>query len=167
MHPVVRIGNLDALDLREEFPDKSSYKKRGLDRITRIVVHHAVTNNHRSDLQSMTNVYNYHTSPSVDGGPWPGIGYHMFIGLLGGVYLVGDATEIRYHAGKENLSSYGICLLGDYTATDPHPIQIAMLHHVVDEISFGLGKTLPVVPHHAVSQTTCPGRAWEAYLASQ
>jgi hypothetical protein len=86
---------------------------------------------------------------------WPTIGYHAIIDADGHIYRTNMPQVASYHSGNTatNLTSYGICLLGDFRTYDPTPEQIDACRWLVGQLNVS-----EVLPHKAVVQTSCPGR---------
>jgi hypothetical protein len=92
---------------------------------------------------------------------WPTIAYHYIIDADGNIYRTNRPQVASFHSGDKatNLSSYGICMLGNFRTYDPTPAQLDACRWLVGELN-----VVQIVPHKAVVQTSCPGR-WERWGA--
>jgi len=113
---------------------------------------------------------------------WDGLGYHFVIG--NGTMTEDGQVEIGYRWNRQlvgahcrapragddnwwNRNSIGICLIGDFTATQPTRRQMDQLVRLVrglmDEYDIPLSE---VQPHGEVKTTACPGHdfPWDEFL---
>jgi N-acetylmuramoyl-L-alanine amidase len=149
-----------ATDLRGKLKTNGSYAKRSLTAIKRIVVHHS------TGQPSVTweGIARYH----VDHNKWPGIGYHFGIRQDGSVAYLGDASDVRWHAGDANGDSIGVCFAGTFTTTEPSPASVAAFGQLRTALERALGRKLQIVGHRDVGETVCPGdRLYEAVIAGE
>jgi len=126
----------------------SRYGRRDIATIRRIIVHHSLTAG--GDAFGFAR---YH----VGSNGWPGIGYHEVITPDGTVYQTQLPTTVSYHCSGYNLSSYGICLVGNFDVGRPTENQLAALLQRLATLRADWGP-LPVEPHSQYSTKSCPGR---------
>lgn len=136
-------------NLTELLPHHASkyYNNRSLLDINTITVHHSASENANAKTIAL-----YH----VKDRDWPGIGYHYIIKKDGKALQVNDLKTISYHSSGNNLNSLGVCLIGDFTKTEPTVSQLDTLFKLTQY----LASILPlkkVEPHSAQSNTACPG----------
>ena len=147
-----------AVDLRDRLLTDGSYAPRSADSIRRIVVHHTAVDASRT----WAAVAAYH----VNGNNWPGIGYHLGIARDGGLSYLGDLGTVRYHAGRANADSIGVCFAGNYMVDEPAAAMLATYARLVSIIEAYLGRAVTVVGHRDVGATACPGdRLYDALFA--
>lgn len=87
------------------------------------------------------------------------IGYHYYISK-DGITKQGRAdTDEGAHTIGQNLSSIGICLAGNFDATDPTPAQIVSLQTLLNQkvIQYSI-PILNIVPHRHFANKTCYGK---------
>lgn len=145
------------------------YERRRPDEIERVVIHHVGAGANRD--YSAEEIARYH----VESLGWPGVGYHFLVHPDGRVEYIGDWLSVRYHCGRLNRSSLGICLAGDFTMEMPTRPQLMRARMLVlgvfRELGQALGKggsySVPVVGHGDLSpastgypRTACPGTTW-------
>lgn len=138
------------------------YRKRLLDDITHLTIHHTVSPPDRPIEQ----IAAYH----VDNRNWPGIGYHFVITDKGEIFMTNYLTTKSYHAGTdapgdENLYSVGIALQGNFMDAPPPQAQLKAAHALVLHLKSILGLDLRVVGHKEMpgAETACPGATWDNY----
>lgn len=90
---------------------------------------------------------------------WAGIGYH-FVVRYDKVYYVGDVDTERAHVAGRNNEALGVCITGDYRATNPLTESVEVARKLVAALDdfYGRQKTLTV--HRDMlpaGHTTCPG----------
>ena len=147
-----------AVDLRGRLLTDGSYAGRSAESIRRIVVHHTAVDASRT----WAAVAAYH----VNGNNWPGIGYHLGIARDGGLSYLGDIGTIRYHAGRANADSIGICFAGNYMVDEPAAAMLATYARLASVVEVHLGRQVKVVGHRDVGATACPGdRLYAALFA--
>ena len=77
-----------------------------------------------------------------------------------GVVLEGAGLQVGAHTAGRNSSSFGVCLIGDYTRRDPTPAQVDAVRQVIARLvetgSLRPG-TYPTGGHRDLKQTACPG----------
>ena len=129
-----------------------------------IVVHHTAT-----DAGSVRAIHRDHLRRrDGDGNPWRGIGYHFLVG--NGEGMPDGAVEPTFrwrdqlagaHAGRaaENDRGIGVCLVGDFEATDPTAAQLAAARRLIAFLRDRYGIPADrVLPHDSVAATACPGQ---------
>ncbi len=134
-----------------------------------ITVHH--TAQPRGDefidyRDAVRSIYRFHASPESEGGRgWGDIGYHLIIDPNGVIYAGRDTgaaapifapgtTSLRPrvpvvtagHVYQANSGNIGVCLIGDFTASQPTPAARAALTQVLA----ALCRQLKLNPHGAV-----------------
>ena len=147
-----------AVDLRDRLLTDGDYGRRSADSIRRIVVHHTAVDASRT----WAAVAAYH----VNGNNWPGIGYHLGIARDGVLSYLGDIETVRYHAGRANADSIGVCFAGNYMNDEPTAAMLATYARLVSVIEAHLGRQVTVVGHRDVGATACPGDRLYAALFS-
>lgn len=135
-----------------------------------IVIHHMA-----ADRGSAEAIHRIHQSQKFDG-----LGYHFVIGngslTRDGAVEVGyrwknqtHGAHARVHPGDDNYWNrfgIGICLVGDFTRSDPTGRQLDALVDLVQELMDAYGiPARNVVPHRFVKPTECPGQhfPWEEF----
>lgn len=100
-----------------------------------LIVHHSAGSNTDSDpIALVRNIYLLHTN----GNGWDDIGYNYLIARNGQVFLgrdpqgvaAQDAIRGAHFCGKNSLTM-GVCLLGDYTASNPPDLMMASLRQLL------------------------------------
>jgi len=145
-----------AMDLRGRLLTDGDYVRRSADSIRRIVVHHTAVDASRS----WAVVAAYH----VNGNNWPGIGYHLGIARDGALSYLGDIGTVRYHAGRANADSIGVCFAGNFETDVPTAAALATFDRLYAVLDAYIGRGLEIVGHRDVGQTACPGRNLYAVL---
>jgi N-acetyl-anhydromuramyl-L-alanine amidase AmpD len=129
-----------------------------------IVLHHSATDG--GDVETID--AEHRKRKDAAGNAWLGIGYHFVIG--NGHGLADGIVEPTFrwrkqlagaHAGtnRQNESSIGICLIGNFNDAEPTPRQLAAVQELVAALAsrYRLDRTA-VVRHLDVRATECPGR---------
>jgi len=137
-----------------------------------IVIHHMA-----SGVGSAAAIHRMHRQNG-----WDGLGYHFVIG--NGSLSPDGAVEVGYRWRKQgtgahcraaragddnwwNRNSIGICLIGDFTSTQPSARQMEQLVRLVrilmDEYDIPISE---IRPHGDVKVTACPGRdfPWDDFV---
>lgn len=95
---------------------------------------------------------------------WADVGYHYFVGREGLVYEGRDLHVRGTHVARHNTGSLGVCVLGDFTQSEPTAWQI----DAVIGLSVWLASRLALThlaPHSAFNNdTVCPGGSLAPYL---
>lgn len=140
------------IDLVDSLPKHAElkYSPRKRTQIERVVIHHSATVqkviSREATIRHITAIARGHRALG-----WPGIGYHYVIGPGGLIYQTNRLETVSYHVGGHNTTSVGVCMLGDFTRSDPTENQLASARALVAWLGW------PVVPHKALNQTRCPG----------
>ncbi len=138
-----------------------------------IVLHHSATA--AGDVNSIDAAHRLNRDRQ--GNPWLGIGYHF---VVGNGHKMADG-EVRptfrwlqqlagAHAGRSehNEHGIGICLIGNFEASEPTARQWAAARSLVQSLAarHAIGRDR-IVRHQDVQSTACPGRMfrWEQFLA--
>ncbi len=152
--------NSDGKDLTWplEYPEK----------ISKIIIHHTATTKNLDDPEkAIRDIYYWH---AITKG-WGDIGYNYIIDQQGNIYegRYGGDGVVGAHAGKANVGSIGIAILGNY---QDNQVPDAVLNSLVALIkvkakkynidptgsSSFRGEVLPnIIGHRDVMSTTCPG----------
>lgn len=147
---------------------------RSFNEVEHLVVHHSATGNQLTDYTNVVrNIYIYHRE--VNG--WSDIGYNYLIApdgtLFAGRDPAGGAQDnVRgAHFCGQNSETMGVCLLGDYTQTQPKAAMLLSLEHLLSwktykeqldatgERPHSANPRLPVIAGHQDGcATACPGR---------
>ncbi|QSB05419.1 peptidoglycan recognition protein family protein [Natronoglycomyces albus] len=115
---------------------------------TGFMVHHSAG----PATQSIRAIQDFH----MDTRGWNDIGYNYLINASG-IYLGRGALVIGAHAAGHNTANIGVCLIGDYSNTEPsHTLKnhLQVLYSIMNSMA---GKTLAVRTHRQVNPTACPG----------
>lgn len=154
-------------DLRDRLPrhPEKAYRARALDEIEQIVIHHVGAGVNRD--RDAAEIARFHVSAR----DWPGIAYHFLVHPQGFLEYVGDLATIRYHCGKQNARSAGVCLIGDFTREQPTPRQLMRCRMLIGAIRQLTGRGLPIVGHRDLTETgygptSCPGATWPRWKAT-
>jgi hypothetical protein len=137
-------------------------------KVSKIVIHHtATTNNLDNPEQAIRDIYYFHT---ISRG-WGDIGYNYIIDKNGNIYegRAGGDSVVGAHAGKANVGSIGIAVLGNYQTNDVPAKVINSLTSLIkvkvdkygidpEGSSMFRGETIPnIIGHRDVMATSCPG----------
>jgi len=149
---------------RQEYALRAATAEAAKGLVERIVVHHVGGGVNRD--YTAEEIAAYH---AFDRG-WPGIGYHFLVHPDGRIEYVGDWLTVRYHCGKLNASSLGVCLAGDFTAAAPPDRQLMRARMLIAGIRRVLGREVPALGHRDLDPAAtgyprpeCPGRTWESW----
>lgn len=118
---------------------------RQLPNIDKIILHHACMNG------SIEDVHHLHLSQG-----WAGIGYNYYIRVDGQVYKGRPLEYIPSHCAKNNASSIGICLEGDFRKVKPTEKQIESLKELVKYLKETFPNIKNVYNHRDLFKTLCP-----------
>lgn len=137
-------------------------------KVSKIIIHHtATTKNLDNPKQAIRDIYYWH---AISRG-WGDIGYNYIIDTNGNIYhgRYGGEGVVGAHAGKANVGSIGIAVLGNYQE-DNVPTAVynslatlikdkAALHGInIAGYSSFRGENLPnLIGHRDVMSTSCPG----------
>jgi hypothetical protein len=155
-------------DLRGKLPTNphNPFKLRELTGIKGIVVHHtagwpqataeglALWEIEKRDFEGMPYTFYLRMPYSTEPMPYPWAFCHKL-------------TEWGAQALGANAISFGVALGGNYLYTKPPLWMVDSMVKLTDVLvrffKDEVGTEVWVKPHYAVSQTSCPGKVWEAY----
>lgn len=131
-----------------------SYKRRNLDAISVLVIHHSGTT-----AGAPKSFAEYHVMSKPKGRGWPGIGYHYVIGKRGQVWQTNDDATISYQAASYNGISLGICLVGNFDIETPSKEQLDILVLLCKHLISTYLDIKRVIGHRETGTTkkNCPG----------
>lgn len=143
-------------DLRGQLPASGAYRKRTLDAIQYIVIHHSAV-----DVDSSAeSIARYH----VEALGWPGIGYSFLVHWEGRTEYTQDLLLAPYNVAGRNPEVVGICLPGDWSSRVPPQAQLEGGRSVVEYVRSEVGWEVPVIGHYEAAlpghSTRCPGDTW-------
>ena len=138
-----------------------------------IAIHHSVSGlqfftaaamTPEDELNHIRMIDIYHASQG-----WGGFGYHLAPFPSGRLYLCGDLDGARAHVASRNHELRGIVFIGDFTARDPGPAQLAAGAEAVAQVRQAAGRPLALAGHRTWAlpeyPTSCPGDRLAARLA--
>lgn len=138
------------------------------EKVTKIIIHHtASTKDLQDPMKAIRDIYYFHT---ISRG-WGDIGYNYIIDQQGNIYegRAGGDSVVGAHAGRGNIGSIGIAVLGNYQDNDvPEPVihsLVALLRaksqqYNIDPLGSSMfrGANLPnIMGHRDIMSTSCPG----------
>lgn len=146
---------------------------RSFNEVDHQIVHHSATSNSLTNYTNVVrNIYLYHTE--VNG--WSDVGYNYLIAPDGTLFAGrdpagGEQDNVRgAHFCGKNSQTMGVCLIGDYTQTEPAEAAMQRLEHLLswksrkegldplEAFSHPANPALPVVAGHRDGcATLCPG----------
>lgn len=133
------------------------WQKRDISQIQNIgICHTASKQNGRTLEQICDNVNNWHQTQY-----WPKISYHIMISESGEIAQCNQADDITYCVGPKNLSTFCICLDGNFETDDkPSQPQLEALEFVIFKHMKELGLSSSDVygDKELGSNTACPGK---------
>ena len=160
-----QIGNklYDSLvGLVPQNPNYATYCHRELSEIQQIIVHHTASDTYCLTAEALAaDMGRADRSPS-----YPSIPYHVIIEPDGHVVVCQSLDTLTWHAdGKPAIQGVGInnwrgvvvVLIGDFTWHWPNRPQLEAARQLCAEISYAMGRALPIVKHSQVQATACPG----------
>lgn len=143
-------------------PNYAPYRRRDFGEIQMVIVHHTASDTFALTAEVlaayMANPDNPHAYPSIP--------YHCVIEQDGHVVVCQSLDTLTWHAdgrpaiegvGINNWRGVGVVLVGDFTYHWPTNAQLLAARELLAEISYAMGKALPVVKHSQVQATACPG----------
>ena len=129
------------------------YKRRALDKIEAIVIHHSGSDN--DTLKSMSNYHvNHHN--------WARLSYHFVI-IGDTIHIINDLDKLTYHTGGYNTKSIGICVMGNYKNKLPDQRTLIELDYLVSTLKEFM-PNLEVYGHRDKKNTECPGDELYDYI---
>lgn len=138
------------------------------EKVTKIVIHHTATSvNLDNPKQAIRDIYYWH---AISKG-WGDIGYNYIIDPKGNIYegRYGGDGVVGAHAGRANIGSIGIAVLGNYQENDvPQPVIDSLVALIKQKTAqYGIdptgkssfrGEMLDnILGHRDVMSTACPG----------
>jgi len=138
------------------------YGARTWEQIKYVVIHHSVTNPTNNTKSDIDYIHQIHKNRG-----WGSIGYHFCIGKDGMVYYVGDISTMRANVANKNHLVIGVCLVGDFTKSNPTDEQILSAHDLCKFLLFDMS-SIPnlkdwgqLTGHKELQATQCPGTNWK------
>lgn len=149
------------IDVRSDLPlnpnPKRRYKRRKLNRISKIVLHCTGSGEPRLMPLAKYDVTprpDHHISPLA----CPGFTYHYYIDRDGTTYFTSDLENITWHVGNHNRSSVGVCMC--YKSNDnPNPPPAAQIQAAQDILTH-LCLKLKIDPDNIVGHRELPGTGY-------
>lgn len=140
------------IDISKTLPHGATpYRKRDLDQIEQIVVHHSADNG------TPDTIAGFHTAPKPNGHGWPGVGYHFLIDKSGQIYKGNNLDVVSYNVANQNTKTVGICCIGNYEVDIPSQATVDSLKWLIGTVKAIIGDK-PVIGHLDVGTTLCPGK---------
>lgn len=130
----------------KSFPWPSNMPFKRLVRVNYLVVHHS-----ESGDVSATTIDQWHKNKG-----WLGIGYHYVIRKDGSLEQGRPEWAVGAHCLNHNHESLGVCLTGNFMREMPTSAQMNTLVVLLSELQ-GKYPGAKVMPHRALSSTSCPG----------
>ena len=138
------------------------------EKVSKFVIHHTATTKNLDDpKKAIRDIYYWH---AITRG-WGDIGYNFIIDTKGNVYegRFGGDGVVGAHAGKSNVGSIGIAVLGNYEENEVPESVVSSIARLISVKAkkWGIdpagsstfrGEKLPnIIGHRDVMSTTCPG----------
>lgn len=138
------------------------------EKVSKFIIHHTATSkNLENPKQAIRDIYYWHAMTRG----WGDIGYNYIIDQQGNIYegRYGGDGVVGAHAGRANIGSIGIAVLGNYEENEvPEPVISSLSalmkakasKYNLDTMGASMfrGEMLPnVLGHRDVMSTTCPG----------
>ncbi len=120
----------------------------------KIIIHHSAGPDNLY-LKDFDAIKNYH----INNNGWLDIGYNWVIESVANEYKIipGRPEDMEgAHCLGQNSESIGICVVGDFTNTDPTDAQYLTLVYCIKDIYNRYGE-LPIYGHKDFGSTQCPG----------
>lgn len=136
--------------------------ERRWEEVKYVVIHHSVTNPSGDTKRDVDYIAQLHQNRG-----WGGIGYHFVITDDGTVWYVGDISTARANVADKNELVIGICLVGDFTKTNPTDEQILSAHDLckffIDDMPqlVNVNDWSALRGHQDLQATQCPGSSWD------
>ena len=146
------------------------------EKVSKIIIHHTATSKDLKDpMKAIRDIYYFHT---ITRG-WGDIGYNYIIDQQGNIYegRAGGDGVVAAHAGRGNIGSIGIAVLGNYQDSDvPEPVIHSLVsliraktqQYSIDPLGTSMfrGENLQnIMGHRDVMSTSCPGEKLYAQIA--
>jgi N-acetylmuramoyl-L-alanine amidase len=125
-----------------------------------IIVHHSAAEEPTPQAAAINEWHRARGFAKSESGSY--IGYHRVIERDGTVVVARDDLERDCDALGHNYDSLSVCLVGNFSKTDPTPQQIDALGALLDEWCTTHGiSPLAIYPHRKFGNTACPGSRLE------
>lgn len=149
-------GAKKIVDIREQLPTRGGYsfKRRKLDAITGIVVHHSAS---PMGMYTPFDFAKWHIDPKGRLKA-PAICYHFAINQFGIINWTSDLENICWHAGNANNFTIAIEIDGNFETECPTEQTLSSLRWLIGYLQGLLGKDLTVDPHKKYQATACCGK---------
>jgi hypothetical protein len=129
------------------------YRKRPLDAIKRIIIHHTVT----PPQVTPQRIAEF----QVKNKDLPGITYHFCTTHTGTAFQTQALTTTAAHAGQNSWDSLGVCLIGNFMESPPSDAQINATASVIAQLVKALKlSTDQVFGYSELVNTQSPGATW-------
>ena len=143
--------------------------------VTHLIVHHSAGQNTANDFAAVVRSY-YILHTQTNG--WTDIGYNWLIDRNGVLYqgrafdVNGSIDVVGAHLGGGNTNTMGVCLIGDFTSTQPTTGALTQLRNVLawkanerkidvrTRQPHTLGNLFTISGHRDGVATECPGNAF-------
>jgi len=151
-------------DIVDELPKHETlkYETRPLSQITHLSIHHSAVAANIDPFRVAA--YQIKADPSRNKDPWPGIGYHYYIGPDGTIYQTNRWETLSYHTGGNNSYTLGICFAGSFMDVVPTPKQIEsggkLLAWLMQELNIPIENIWGHKEFPKNRSTSCPGAQW-------
>ena len=148
LRPAMLAVDRHVIDIVDSLPKgATAYRKRTIDQIKQIVVHHSADNG------TPETIAGYH----VNGHKWPGVGYHFLIDKAGQIFKGNEIDTVSYNVANQNTKTLGICCIGNYEEDVPTEATIEALKWLIGSVKAIIGDR-PVIGHKDLGNTLCPGK---------
>lgn len=124
---------------------KQKLKRRKLEDITAIVLHHSAGHGSIEDVDRIHRKRGYAC-----------IGYHYYITRDGELHGGRPIEYIGAHAKGHNKDTIGICLEGDFRKDEPTDMQMGVLALVVKNLMKNIPTIKTIYNHRDLCKTLCP-----------
>lgn len=151
---IIKAKRMEIINIIDDLPRKGNFRKRKLDAINGIIVHHSAT---KAGLFGPKQFAAWHIDPNGRLRA-PGICYHFDIEPDGTIYQVNNIDDIAWHAGNANYANIGIELNGNFQNEQPTDAQLHSLRWLTAYLENQLGRELQQKGHCEVQATACPGK---------
>ena len=148
------------------------WSKRSVNTINKVIVHQSMSTGNLLSINNYHISFNNHISKKA----CPHICYHYCIDKEGSVYKTNPISSTVWHCGKQNTSSIGILVIGNFTGPSyagsevPTEIQLAALRYLLldvllldTKIAPRVGKT-DIYGHAEFGKENCPGTVISEFL---
>lgn len=149
-------------DSRQELPinPNNPWNYRELDKISGLVLHHTAGTH---DDYTAKNLAKFHIRLG-----WPGIAYTFLAHPNGEVDFCHRLRDWGPQAGVGwNADTFGVCAAGNYVIKEPSVAMMESLTKLIKVLERFFFNEIFVTPHRGISQTACPGKVWDAFVAAR